>query len=170
MWKPACTHHKVERRTDANLQGCHRMGTCFLLHEASRGAYSHLLIPILCFCKEFGCKRRYERNWSAQGRPEASCLSISRRIHPRIPLLDPNPIKLGGDGQRYRCKIFSVNKGLQARRGTSNYLGALGGTLNGDPFSLFGVIWVLPGYIGVYKAYKGLYRVMGLGVPPRGPS
>ena len=32
-------------------------------------------------------------------------------------------------------------------------LGALGGTLNGDPCSLLGVIWVLPGYIGVYKAY-----------------
>ena len=29
---------------------------------------------------------------------------------------------------------------------------ASGGTLNGDPCSLLGVIWVLPGYGGVYKA------------------
>ena len=35
-------------------------------------------------------------------------------------------------------------------------LGALGGTLNGDPCSLLGVIWV--------------YKVLGLGVPSRGPS
>ena len=32
-------------------------------------------------------------------------------------------------------------------------LGALGGTPNRDPCSLLGVIWVQPGYIGVYKAY-----------------
>ena len=38
----------------------------------------------------------------------------------------------------------------------ANHLGALGGTLNGDPCSLLGVIGVLPGYIrGIQGLYKG---------------
>ena len=38
----------------------------------------------------------------------------------------------------------------------SGILGALGGTLNGDPCSLLGAIGVLPGYVmGIQGLYKG---------------
>ena len=38
-------------------------------------------------------------------------------------------------------------------------LGALGGTLNGDPCSLLGVVGALPGYIrGIQGLYKGYIR------------
>ena len=49
-------------------------------------------------------------------------------------------------------------------------LRTLGGTPNRDPCSLWGLIWGVPKDIGVIMTIHGLYIVMGLGVPSRGPS
>ena len=55
-------------------------------------------------------------------------------------------------GMPSRLRPERASNGLTPTQ-ASVYQGALGGTPNGDPSSLLGVTWVLPGYIGVYKAY-----------------
>ena len=57
---------------------------------------------------------------------------------------------------------------------SNEFPGTLGGTLNGDPCSLLGVIGVLPGYIrGIQGLYEGYIRYWDygslLGVPPNNP-
>ena len=43
--------------------------------------------------------------------------------------------------------------------------GALGGTLNGDPCSLLGIIWVAPCDLGVYEAYIRVLEGNGIKGP-----
>ena len=61
--------------------------------------------------------------------------------------------RLGGSIQglvkrRWIVRVSSLGVFRGMGLGFRVYLGALGGTLNGDPCSLLGVIWVLAGYIG----------------------